>query len=73
MGIGWRWSGAHTRGETRGIQRELGSKRADALRHIGLVVAQTSSMQPLVCAESWEPYSSFLRVSWRVKPLVPPE
>jgi len=43
MGIGWRWSGAHTRGETRGIQREFGLERADALRHIGLVVAQTSS------------------------------
>jgi len=43
MGIGWRWSGAHTRGEMRGIQREFGSERADALRHIGLVVAQMSS------------------------------
>ena len=31
MGIGWRWSGAHTRGETRGIQREFGSERADAV------------------------------------------
>jgi len=39
MGIDWRWSEAHTRGETRGIQRELGSERAGALRHIGLVVA----------------------------------
>jgi len=39
MGIGWRWSGAHTREETRGIQREFGSERADTLRHIGLVVA----------------------------------
>jgi len=44
MGIGWRWFNMHTRGEERGIQRELGSERADALRHIGLVVAQTSSM-----------------------------
>jgi len=43
MGIGWRWSGAHTRGETRGIQREFGLERADTLRRIGLVVAQTSS------------------------------
>jgi len=43
MGIGWRWSGAHTRGETRGIQREFRSERADALRRIGLVVAQMSS------------------------------
>jgi len=40
MGIGWRWSIVHTRGETRGIQRELGSKRADMLRHIGLIVTQ---------------------------------
>jgi len=31
MDIGWRWSGAHTREETRGIQRELRSERADAL------------------------------------------
>jgi len=38
MGIGWRWSGAHTRGETRDIQRELGSERVDMLRCIGLVV-----------------------------------
>jgi len=44
MGIDWRWSGAHTREETRGIQREFRSERADALRRIGLVVAQTSSM-----------------------------
>jgi len=43
MGIGWRWSEAHTRGEMRGIQREFGSERADTLRHIGLVVAKTSS------------------------------
>jgi len=43
MGIGWRWSGAHTRGETRGIQREFRLERADVLRCIGLVVAQTSS------------------------------
>jgi len=43
MGIGWRWSGAHTRGETRGIQREFGLERADALRCIRLIVAQTSS------------------------------
>jgi len=42
MGIGWRWSGAHTRGETRGIQREFRLERADALRRIGLVVAQIS-------------------------------
>ena len=39
MGIGWRLSGAHTRGETRDIQREFGLERADALRRIGLVVA----------------------------------
>jgi len=44
MGIGWRWSRAHTRGETRGIQREFGSERADVLRRIGLVVTQTSSI-----------------------------
>jgi len=44
MGIGWRWSEAHTRGEMRGIQREFRLERADALRRIGLVVAQTSSM-----------------------------
>jgi len=43
MGIGWRWSRAHTREETRGIQREFGSEKADTLRRIGLVVAQTSS------------------------------
>jgi len=43
MGIGWRWSEAYTRGETRGIQREFGSKRVDTLRRIGLVVAQMSS------------------------------
>jgi len=65
MGIGWRWSRAHTRGETRSIQREFGSERADALRRIGLIVAQMSSMQLPVCAESWEPRSSFPRDSWR--------
>jgi len=43
MGIGWRWSEAHTRGEIKGIQREFGSERADALRCIGLIVAQISS------------------------------
>jgi len=44
MGICWRWSKAYTREETRGIQRELESERADVLRHIGLVVVQTSSI-----------------------------
>jgi len=44
MSIGWKWSEAHTRGETRGIQREFRSERADALRYIGLIVAQTNSM-----------------------------
>jgi len=73
MGIDWRWSKAHTRGETRDIQRELGLERADVLRRIELVVAQMSSTQPLVCAESWELHSSFLRVSRRVESLVPPE
>jgi len=73
MGIGWRWSEAHTREEIRGIQREFGSERADVLRHIGLVVAQTSSMRLPVCAESWEPRSSFLRGSQRAESLVPPE
>jgi len=73
MGIGWRWSGAHTRGETRGIQREFGLERADKLRRIGLVVAQTSSTRLSVCAESWEPRSSFPRGSWRAESLVPPE
>ena len=73
MGIGWRWSGAHTRGETRGIQREFGSERADALRRIGLIVVQMSSMRLPVCAESWELRSSFLRGSQRVESLVPPE
>jgi len=73
MGIGWRWSEAHTRGEMRGIQREFGSERADALRRIGLIVAQTSSMQLPVCAESWEPCSSFPRGSRRAESLVPPE
>jgi len=73
MGIGWRWSRAYTRGETRGIQRELESERADALRYIGLVVAQTSSTRLLVCAESWEPHSSFLRDSQRTESFVPPE
>jgi len=43
MGISWRWSGAHNRGEMRGIQREFGSERADVLRCIGLIVAQMSS------------------------------
>jgi len=43
MGIDWRWSEAHTRGETRGIQRELGLERAGALRCIRLIVAQMSS------------------------------
>jgi len=52
MGIGWRWSGAHTRGEIRGIQREFGSERADALRRIGLIVTQMSSTRLPVCAES---------------------
>ena len=73
MDIGWRWSKAHTREETRGIQRELGSERVDMLRHIGLIVAQTSSMRLLVCAESWEPCSSFPRGSQRAESLVPPE
>jgi len=44
MGIGWRWSRAHTRGETRGIQGEFRLERVDALRYIGLIVAQISSM-----------------------------
>jgi len=43
MGIDWRWSDVHTRGETRDIQRELGSERIDTLRYIGLIVAQISS------------------------------
>jgi len=73
MSIGWRWSGAHTRGETRGIQRELGSERVDVLRHIRLIVAQMSSIRLLVCAESWKPHSSFPRGSWRVESLVPPK
>jgi len=73
MGIGWRWSEAHTRGEMRDIQREFGSERADALRRIGLVVVQTSSTQLPVCAESREPRSSFPRGSQRVESLVPPE
>jgi len=73
MGIGWRWSREHTRGETRGIQREFGSERADMLKRIGLIVAQTSSTQLPVCAESWEPHSSFPRGSRRAESLVPPE
>jgi len=73
MGIGCRWSEAHARGEMRGIQREFGSERADALRRIGLVVTQTSSMRFPVCAESWEPHSSFPRDSQRAESLVPPE
>jgi len=73
MGIGWRWSEAHTRGETRGIQREFGLERVDVLRHIGLIVAQMSSTRLPVCAESWEPCSSFPRGSQRVESLVPPE
>jgi len=72
MGIGWRWSRAHTREETRGIQREFGLERADTLRCIGLIVAQTSSMRLPVCAESWEPRSSFSRGSRRAESLVPP-
>ena len=73
MGIGWRWSGAHTRGETRGIQREFGLERADVLRRIGLVVAQMSSTRLPVCAESWKPRSSFPRGSQRAESLVSPE
>jgi len=73
MGIGWRWSGAHIRGETRGIQREFRLERADALRRIGLIVAQTSSTRLPVCAESWEPRSSFLRGSQRAESLDPLE
>ena len=73
MGIGWRWSRAHTRGETRGIQREFGSERVDTLRHIGLVVAQMSLTRLSVCAESWEPRSSFPRGSRRAESLIPPE
>jgi len=57
----------------RGIQREFGLERADALRRIGLVVVQTSLTQLPVCAESWEPRSRFLRGSWRSESLVPPE
>jgi len=73
IGIGWSQSEAHTRGEMRGIQREFGLERADALRRIGLIVAQTSSTRLPVCAESWEPRSSFLRGSRRAESLVPPE
>ena len=73
MGIGWRWSGAHTREEARGIQREFGLERVDVLRCIGLVVAQTSSMRLSVCAESWELHSSFPRGSRRAESFVPPE
>jgi len=54
-------------------KRELGSERADMLRRIGLMVAQMSLMQPLVCAKSWRPCSSFLRGSQRAEFLVPPE
>jgi len=57
----------------RGIQREFGSERADTLRCIGLVVAQMSSTQLPVCAESWEPCSSFPRGSRGAESLVPPE
>jgi len=71
--IGWRWSGAHTREETRGIQREFRLERADTLRCIRVVVAQTSSMQLPVCAESWKLHSSFPRGSQRAESLVPPE
>ena len=73
MDIGWRWSGAHTKGETRGIQREFGLERADVLKHIGLIVAQTSSTRLPVCAESWELRSSFPRGSWRAESCVSPE
>jgi len=73
MGIGWRWSRAHNRGEMRGIQREFRSERVDMLRCIGLIVAQMSSTRLPVCAESWEPHSSFLRGSQRAESLVPPE
>jgi len=73
MGIGWRWSGAYTRGETRDTQREFRSERADMLRRIGLVVAQTSSTRLPVCAESWELRSSFPRGSRRAESLVPQE
>ena len=62
MGIDWRWSEAHTRGETRGIQKELGSERADALRHIELVCATMSPMRLPVCAEFWKPRSSFQEI-----------
>jgi len=57
----------------RGIQREFGLERADALRRIGLVVSQTSSTQLPVCAESWELRSSFPRGSWRAESFVPPD
>ena len=63
----------HTREETRGIQRELELERADVLRRIGLIVAQMSSMQLPVCAESWELHTSFLRGSQRAESFVPPE
>jgi len=42
-------------------------------RRIGLVVAQMSSMRLPVCAESWEPHSSFPRGPWRAESLVSPE
>jgi len=73
MDIDWRWSKAHTREETRGIQKELGLERANALRRIRLVVAQTSSTQLPVCAESWELRSIFSRDSQRAESLDSPK
>jgi len=37
VGIGWRWSKAHTRGEMRDIQREFRLERVDTLRCIKLL------------------------------------
>jgi len=44
--------------ETEGI-RELGSERADTLRH-NSIGAQSESMQPPACVEFWELLSNFL-------------
>ena len=45
IGIYWMWSSTQTNRKKRERQREFGLKRADTLRYIGLVVAQTSSTQ----------------------------
>jgi len=54
------WSGSYTKNKKKNRISECRSKRVEVLKQIGLIIAQTSSIQPLVCVESIESHISFL-------------